>query len=198
MPDQLADRTLLADPRRPSLLHLAVQKDGDDGQAVRADLLVTDLPGEWTDNLVARAANAKSFEFLRRADGIILVVDGTVLMSASRHVELQRMRIFSERLAHDVWISRDTPFVLLVSKADEIEMQEPPDLRTLRDHISGLGFPVSVVIAAAFSRRPKEVKSGTGVFEAFDTILSHRVTRNLKEPSAEANGSDRSFQRFRG
>jgi hypothetical protein len=198
LPDQLADRTVFADPRRPGLLHLAVQKNGVDGQSVREDLLVTDLPGEWTENLVAHAANAKSFEFLRRADGIILVVDGTILMSDSRHVELQRMRNFSERLAREVGINRDTPFVLLVSKADEIGMQEPPDLRTLRDHISGLGFPVSVVIAAAFSRRPKEVKSGTGVFEAFDTILSHRVTKDRNETSAPENRSDRSFQRFRG
>ena len=108
------------------------------------------------------------------------------------------MRIFSERLAHDVGISRDTPCVLLVSKADEIGMQEPPDLGALRNHISGLGFPVSVVIASAFSRCPNEVKSGTGVFEAFSAILSHRVTEDREELPAPANGSGRSFQRFRG
>jgi len=198
LPDQLADRTVLSDPRQPSLLHLAVQKIDDDGQEVRTDMLVTDLPGEWTDNLVARAANAKSFEFLRRSDGIILVVDGVVLTSTTRHVEIQRMRNFSERLAHDVGISRDTPFVLLVSKADEIEMQEPPIVRDLRDHISALGFPVSVVIASAFSRRPQEVKSGTGVFEAFEAILSYRTTGNRNGLPAFANGSGRSFQRFRG
>jgi len=198
LPDHLVDRTVLADPRRPSLLHLAVQRPGNDGQAERTDLLVTDLPGEWTNLLVTRAANAKSFEFLQRADGIILVVDGQVLTSDSRHVELQRMRNFSERLANEVGISRDIPFVLMVSKGDEIGMTEPPDLRSLRDHIAGLGFNVSVIVASAFSRHPEKVKSGTGIFGAFETILSHGSTGGRKKVSDSVVVADRSFQKFRG
>lgn len=198
LPDHLVDRTTLTDPRRPSLLHLGIQRSGDDGQTVRNDLLITDLPGEWTNQLVSRAANARAFEFLRRADGIILVVDGTVLTSTSRHVELQRMRNFSERLASEVGIPRDIPFVLMVSKGDEIGMKEPSDLQSLRDHLATLGFPVSVVIASAFSRQPKKVKSGTGVFEAFERILSHDSMDETKQLPSAGAGDRRSFQRFRG
>lgn len=198
LPDHLVDRTVLSDPRQPSLLHLAVQRPRNDGETERTDLLVTDLPGEWTNLLVANAANAKSFEFLRRADGIILVVDGKLLTSQARHVELQRMRHFSERLANDVGISRDIPIILMVSKGDEIDMREPPDLRFLRDHIVGLGFRVSVVIASAFSLRPQEVKSGTGIFEAFETILLDRSPTQGKLSCGPAGAADRSFQNFRG
>lgn len=198
LPDHLVDRTVLSDPRQPSLLHLAVQRLGSNGEAERTDLLVTDLPGEWTNLLVTHAAIAKSFEFLRRADGIILVVDGKLLTSQSKHVELQRMRHFSERLANEVGISREIPVVLMVSKGDEIGMTEPPDLRFLRDHIAGLGFSVSVAIASAFSRQPQEVKSGTGIFEAFETILSHRSPTETKVYSDPAGAADRSFQNFRG
>lgn len=197
LPDQLADRTVLADPRQPSLLHIALQKEGQ-GREGRTDLLVTDLPGEWTDNLVARAANAKSFEFLRRADGIILVVDGIVLTSGGRHVELQRMRNFVERLAETVGISRDIPFMILVSKADEINMTPPALAHELKDYVSSFGFPASVVIASAFSRTPDQVKSGTGVFEAFERILSYAGGRKVSEPPAKSGNSLRAFERFRG
>ena len=198
LPDHLVDRTVLSDPRQPSLLHFAVQRPGSNGETERTDFLLTDLPGEWTNSLVARAANAKSFEFLRRADGIILVVDGKVLTSDARHVELQRMRNFTERLANDVGISRDIPFVLMVSKGDEIGMTEPSDLRPLRDHIAGLGFHVSVIVSSAFSRHPEKVKSGTGIFRAFETILSHKPTSDRKKISEPVVATDRSFQRFRG
>ena len=108
LPAQLADHTFLADPRQPSLLHLAIREAA--GERQRLDILLTDLPGEWTDNLVLRAANAGSFEFLQRADGIILVVDGTVLMSEQRHaIELQHMRQFvrtSRERGEAHWIFR--------------------------------------------------------------------------------------------
>lgn len=198
LPDHLVERTTLADPRSPSLLHLGMQKLVDHGEGERIDLLITDLPGEWTNQLVARAANGKAFEFLRRADGIILVVDGTVLNSDSRHAELQRMRNFSDRLANAVGIPRDIPFVLMVSKGDKIDMKEPEDLKSLHDHISGLGFPVSAVVVSAFSGRPEQVPSGTGVFDAFEQILLHRPTKENHQCPDAGGAGNRSFQRFRG
>lgn len=159
LPQQLADHTVLSDPRQPSLLHLAVCESNATSR--RIDLLLTDLPGEWTDNLVLHASYAQSFRFLQRADGIILVVDGTVLLSGQRHVELQRMRYFTQRLAHDVDVSRDTPFVILVSKSDEIGMQMPPAANELTQYVKDLGYPATAISAASFSRKPDEVKSGT-------------------------------------
>jgi Double-GTPase 2 len=198
LPSQLADHTVLSDPRQPSLLHLAIRESN--GERRRFDLLMTDLPGEWTDNLVLHATYAEAFRFLQRADGIILIVDGKQLMSDQhRHTELQRMRYFSERLAHDVNVSRDTPFVILVSKSDEIGMQMPPAANDLRDHVAGLGFPAKTISAAAFSRTPDTVKSGTGVFSAIETILSHPVATNSASSPVECLEPDaRIFRRFRG
>jgi len=162
------------------------------------DLLLTDLPGEWTDNLVLRASYAEAFRFLNRADGIILVVDGKQLMSDEhRHGELQRMRYFSDRLANDVNVSRDTPFVIVVSKSDEIGMQMPPAANDLRDHLVSLGFPATTISAAAFSRTPETVRNGTGVFDAIERILFHPVSSNgASRESLEPDA--RTFQRFRG
>src|SRR5690349_12991431 len=46
LPSQLVDHTSLADPRRPGLLHLALRQRS--GERKRYDLLLTDLPGEWS------------------------------------------------------------------------------------------------------------------------------------------------------
>ena len=196
LPNQLADHTVLTDPRQPSLLHLGLREPA--GERRRIDLLLTDLPGEWTDNLVLRASHAPSFSFLQRADGILLLVDGITLMSdALRHAELQRMRYFCERLAHDVNISRDTPFVIVVSKSDEIEMQMPPAATELCDFVAGLGFPATKLSAASFSRKPESFKSGTGVFTAIETVLAYRAQDGAIPPSGAPSG-ERAFSRFRG
>jgi GTPase SAR1 family protein len=196
LPAQLADHTVLTDPRQPSLLHLAVRESSGEGR--RLDLLLTDLPGEWTDNLVLRSANAPSFEFLRRADGIILVVDGTLLVSDGRHVELQRMRQFIERLAKEVKINVDTPFVVLVSKSDEIEMQMPPAALELKGHLESFGFAAITVSAAAFSRKPDKIKSGTGVFDAIEALVNQPTVQpaaGTENPAMTAGA--RTFDRFR-
>lgn len=196
LPAQIADHTILTDPRQPSLLHLAIRESS--GERRRLDLLLTDLPGEWTDNLVLRSANASSFEFLRRADGIILVVDGTLLLSDGRHVELQRMRQFIERLAKEVEIHPDTPFVVLVSKSDEIEMQMPPAALELKVHIESFGFTAITVSAAAFSRKPEKIKSGIGVFDAIEALVNQSPANSATDPeNLDITLGARTFDRFR-
>lgn len=197
LPVQLADHTVLSDPRQPSLLHMAIREVGAERR--RFDLLLTDLPGEWTENLVLRASHAQSFRFLQRADGIILLVDGIMLMSDDqRHAELQRMRYFSERLANEVEVSRDTPFVILVSKSDEIDMQMPHAANELCEYVAGLGFPVTTISASSFSRRPEAFKSGTGVFDAIEAVIFYQFSPKEPPPSAELDAGARAFQRFRG
>jgi GTPase SAR1 family protein len=194
LPSQLVGHTVLAHPRQPSLLHLAIQEKATNRR--RVDLLLTDLPGEWTDNLVLRAANSPSFEFLRRADGIIIVVDGKLLVSDQKFVEVQRIRQFIERLSTDVGIGRDVPFVLLISKSDEIAMQMPEGAIELKEYLESLGYRATAVSAAAFSRLPKEIRSGTGVFEAIETLInSEPIDQSGSIPPATS--TDRSFQRFK-
>jgi len=197
LPSQLVDHTILADPRQPSLLHLGIRESS--GERRKFDLLLTDLPGEWTDNLVERSSAAEAFRFLQRADGIILVVDGKqFLADATRHVELQRMRYFTERLANNVYVSMDTPIVILVSKSDEIDMQVPAAAITLYDHVRALGFHATVISASAFSRTPDKVKSGTGVFNAIETILLHQPVRDADASAQSYEPGTRTFSRFRG
>ena len=196
LPSQLVDHTVLRDKRQPSLLHLAMRQTKDERR--RFDLLLTDLPGEWTDRLALRASNADSFRFLRRADGIVIVVDGKLLISDQRHVEVQRMRYCAERIANDVKVAPDTPFVILVSKSDEIGMQMPPAADELRQHVQGLGFRATTILSAAISRTPNEVANGTGVFSAIETILSYSAPAPVLPPhEPERYPASRTFQGFR-
>lgn len=194
LPSQLVDHTVLAHPRQPSLLHLAILEKGANRR--RLDLLLTDLPGEWTDNLVLRAANAPSFDFLRRADGIIIVVDGKLLISDQRFMEIQRIRQFIERLSTDVGIGRDVPFVLFISKSDEIKMQMPEGAIELKEYLKSLGYRATCVSAAAFSRLPDDVKNGTGIFEAIETLIKSEPIGEVTS-APHVGSTDRSFQNFK-
>jgi hypothetical protein len=109
------------------------------------------------------------------------------------------MRYFTERLANDVNVSRDTPFVILVTKSDEIEMKMPPAASDLCDYVAGLGFPATKISAASFSRKPETFKSGTGVFSAIETVLSYQPSSNsAASESTTFEPGARTFRRFRG
>jgi len=196
LPEQMVDHTQLDDPRKPSLLHLCLRETGEERK--RIDLLLTDLPGEWTDNLVKRASAAQSFTFMPRADGVVLVVDGKMLLAdASRHTVTQEMSYFVDRLANVVKVNKEVPVVLLVSKADEIDSVIPAAAQDLAKESEGHGYRVTIISSAALSRSPEKVRNGTGVIEAIEAIIHNqpRAARELRIPS---HISERSFRRFRG
>src|SRR5581483_837792 len=130
----------------------------------RFEFLLTDLPGEWTRNLINNADNEKQFGFLRRADGIILVIDGPSIMAhTSRHAEVLRAKVLLSRLVNDVKVDLRTPLVLLVSKADKIEGAVPVDIETIKGLAQQLGFSPVVILASAFSEIPDRIPNGSGI-----------------------------------
>jgi hypothetical protein len=190
----MVDHTVLADPRQPGLLHLALREVANARE--RFDLLLTDLPGEWTEHLIHDASYAGRLEFLRRADGIVLVVDGPVMLSNARHVELQGMRHLGDRLVNEVGISKDTPVVVLISKGDEIDMKEPAAAKDLVDYLNSLGLSARLTLAAAVSRTPDTVANGSGVFDTINAVIT-AVARSDQTKTAPDGGGGRRFQTFR-
>ncbi|MEZ4447896.1 MAG: hypothetical protein R3B09_00365 [Nannocystaceae bacterium] len=169
LPDQLADHTSV-EARRPGFLHLALR---DTHRANKKyNLLLADLPGEWSKNLIDRAEAAARLRFLQRADGVIIVVDGTLLASrTTRHTEIQRSKLLLERLSTSVGVSTSVPLVLLVSKYDEIGNALPPIIHELAECATARGFHPTIVTCAAFSRAPAIVPNGHGVMEAIECVL---------------------------
>lgn len=166
LPEQFADHTQLADERRPGFLHLGIAKDDE-----RIDLLLSDLPGEWTTALINRAETAKRWDFLKRADGIIVVLDGVELIGRERFVHVTGAKHLLHRLRDTLQIPLDIPLVLLVSKADELGMKKPPVVAEIAQAASELGFAPKVIMCASFSRTPDTISSGTGVFDAVRHII---------------------------
>lgn len=196
LPEQLADHTHLADPRQPALLHLALREVGGGKRLI--DVMLTDLPGEWSEKLVDRADAADRFAFLHRADGIIVVIDGPLLSSGLRHSELLRNKHLLERLVEAVRVDTTTPLVLLVSKSDELGMMRPAAVDELEEHAKSLGFSPDVVLCAAFSRTPATVADGSGVFEALEKILNHAAAlRRETAPVLNGTAFGRAFLDFR-
>jgi len=167
LPEQLADHTSLADERRPGFLHLGIRKNDE-----RIELLLSDLPGEWTTSLINRAETAKRWDFLKRADGIIVMLDGTELIGADRFVHVTSAKHLFDRLKNTIGIPVDIPFVILVSKGDEIRMEEPEVLEEIKQSAIELGLAPKVILCASFSRTPEVIPNGVGVIDAVDHIIA--------------------------
>ena len=167
LPEELADHTHLIDDRRPGFLHLGIAKNDE-----RIDFLLSDLPGEWTTSLINRAETAKRWEFLKRADGIIVVLDAVELTGKDRFVHVTSTKHLLDRLRDTLQIAFDIPFVLLLSKVDELPVKQPQVLDEITQYALQVGFSPKVILCASFSRKPDIVPNGLGVFDALEHIIA--------------------------
>lgn len=197
---QLADKfmlhTQLGDARSPSFMNLAIKELR--AKKRRIELLLTDLPGEWTSSLVRRIETATRFSFFKRADGIIYAIDGPLLAEASsRHVEVHNAKLLLARLLHSPIVTSDTPLVLLLTKSDELNMVAPPATTQIVDEATKLGFKPKLILSSSFSRKPAIIESGTGVIEAISYIINHEtVPRIRKDDLRSIPSTNRMFGRF--
>lgn len=196
LPKQLADHTILTDPRTPAIMHLALREMTDDQR--RFDLLITDLPGEWSTDLVKDADTAPRFKFLQRADAIVVTLDGPMLNGPQRHVAVQNAKLLLTRLATTISVDTSTPLVLMVTKSDELAMAVPKIVEDVVKHATVLGFQPTVIPVAAISRTPDSVRSGTGVMEVVEFVLDRRGSRQAIPISGVRSPiSNRHFARIR-
>jgi len=193
LPDKIVDRTTLLDPRQPGFLHLIFKENsGNDG--IR-DLFFTDLPGEWTTNLVKRAAVAERFRFLSRADGVIIAVTAPQLLAPeSKNSQTQFARLLLQRLRDTVAMPTDIPLIFAITRCDMTGSVNPPAIYQIVDFARELGFSnASHVPVASFSDRPN-VPSGMGLASLLDAIFP---TSLIVAPECDSPDGTRMFNRFR-
>jgi hypothetical protein len=195
LPEELADHTVLQDPRQPGFLHLGFLRKGEP-----VDLFFSDVPGEWTTSLAKSAEMAHRWDFLRRADGIIIVVDGEELIGEDCYVHVTTAKHVLQRLKESVHIEATLPLVILVAKGDKLEMKQPPLLEEIIKCATGLGFHPKIVLCASFSRKPKVVESGAGVIDAIEYIVdpqySEEQLNQQKMQNSRSAGELRFFHFF--
>jgi hypothetical protein len=190
LPEKIVDHTILADPRQPSFLHLSLLQDS----AVR-DLFFTDLPGEWTTDLIKRADVADRFRFLKRADALIITLQASLFLGKeTRNSQTQSARILLQRLRDNVRIETNIPIILAITRCDITGATVPPAIYSVIDFASELGFGnVSHIPVASFSNRP-DVPSGMGVASLVDAVLSPTI--QSPSPFVSSFHESRMFARF--
>jgi hypothetical protein len=170
LPSQLTVHTELGDTRSAGFLHLRLAVSD---RSSATDLLFTDLPGEWTDELVDHG-RVERLNFLQRADVVWLMIDGRQLLAAeTRMWALHRARLLMQRLAPI--LGRDTPVFIVVSRRDVGE-QPTATVEALLKDARALGLSVSVTAIASFSEAGNIIP-GFGIAELVSSSVSATNTR---------------------
>ena len=183
----LTHHTELTDDRSASFLHLRLAPTSSTRS--HTDLLVSDLPGEWTTDLVSQG-RVDRFAFLHRADVIWLVVDGDKLRKPQdRHLVRHRLRLAAERAA--AFLSGNKPPLLLVVTRRDHGSLEDVDLAELRAIGEQAGFVADVVEVACFAHGDSDVKPGYGLAPLVARTVDCAPGMQVEPPEAL---SDATFQ----
>lgn len=194
LPDKIVDHTALLHPREPGFLHLTF-KETMPGERLR-DVLFSDLPGEWTTDLIKRAEVADRFRFLSRADSIVVTITAPQLLTPeTKNSQIQSARMLLQRLRNAVGIAKEIPIVFAITRCDLTGPVVPPAIYQIVEFAREIGFlNTSHMPVASFSER-SDVPSGMGIGALLGALLPID-TQNAKEGDYSHAGS-RMFTRFR-
>jgi len=177
LPAEFADHTRLGDPRAPAFMHIAFDEGEDSSK--RRELLFTDLPGEWTSDLIDRAETASRFEFLSRADAVVVVLNGPRLADTeTRQQEIMQTEHLLQRLVEAIKLPLTTPVVFVVSKCDELTVSTADFTAQLQQRAVNYGFRCVVIETAAISRDPNQMANGHGICDLLQVILQPPLPQN--------------------
>ena len=166
--------------REAGFMHLDL-KEVDTGLVHR--LLMSDIPGEWTDKLIGSASASDPLTFVRRSDHILLLIDGNKLHGAARNREVERNRLLLDRLAKTIEAS-NVPMLLLATYEDEMHDTELPGLEQIAEEARNLGFSVGTRRICTYSVT-KEMNMGHGIAN----VLKHILKTSSLATAAPAAGS---------
>lgn len=164
---QLTVRTELADDRQAGFLHFKLRRAAD-GRLL--NVLLPDLPGEWSTSLIDKA-DSERFEFIKSAAVIWIMVDGRDFVDVKkRNYAIHRTELLITRLAEIVPPS-STRLILVPSWRDIGAFP-----RTAFDQVeaeaASHGFSLNLSPIASFSEN-NLVPPGEGVAELLDITLNH-------------------------
>ena len=164
-PEQFTAHTELEDERIPGFLHLRLMPTG---RNETVDMLLPDLPGEWTTALID-SNRVDRFEFLKRADVVWLMVNGAQLLeSTTRQFVLHRTRLLIQRLGE--LLEPASRVILVVTRRDQGEPSQAT-LDGLREEARARGLRPEVVMIASFSDT-NTVAPGCGIDELIATTTA--------------------------
>ncbi len=189
-PDQMTIHTELTDVRQAGFLHLRLRRDAD---GRKFDLLMPDLPGEWSRTLLSNG-EADRFGFLKGAEVIWFMVDGRQFVDENtRQLAIYQITHLIERIAPLLPIPRPRT-ILVASWRDKGEF---PTAALERVQLYGkrLNFMIEFASIASFSDND-DVSPGIGLAELIATTLTTSVVRLNPWPVEESSHPTRAFFHF--
>jgi hypothetical protein len=172
IPDEMTIHTELADERTPGFLHLRLKRIVD---RKVLDLLMPDLPGEWSDALIDHK-RIDRLSFLKSSDVLWVTVDGADLVQARQQV-LHRTQLLFQRIKK--FLGDQSPKILLVISHLDRGEPEVRSVKALHDEADRLGLQLLITNVASFSD-VDAVSPGTGLLEllarTFDKATSEETT----------------------
>jgi len=193
IPDQIVDHTILGSHRAPAFLHLAIQEDN----GARHELILPDLPGEWTSGLLSDAAARNRFEFLHRSDMVLITLEASLFADRlTRHNALTDARQLFTRLSDDIQLSTDIPLIIAVTKCDKTSGKAPSEIQQVIREANNYGYDATMISTAAFPDDGSGVQPGFGI----DCLLKQLTSPTIVgwNWSTETDGTGRSFLAVRG
>lgn len=157
-PKQMTARTELSDDRSAGFLHFKLNRKSD---CTRLHLLIPDLPGEWSTDLINNNRTDR-LRFLRAADAIWVMVNGQTLIEKGQRLgTIHRTNLLIDRIAE--FFSPDVPTtVRLVVTHLDLGKPDEESLQKIRKHAAKNGIDLSISHIASFSQTD-ETPPGEGI-----------------------------------
>lgn len=178
-PDRMTERTVVGEERGGGFLHLDLVRSAS---KQRLRLLMSDLPGEWTKDLINHERFGYRLGFLGRSDAVVIMIDGEQLTGPARHVETDRAQILIDRVAALLG-DRRPPLQLVATRADKIGEVPPATLTDLANYAATKGFTCGVHSICTFSQDPATA-CGLGVLELFEACVAP-VKGSIESPAGQ-------------
>lgn len=190
-PEQITVHTTLSNDREAGFLHVRLRRDVDDRIF---DMLLPDLPGEWSRALIDRN-DTDRFEFLGSSSVIWIMVDGRQFGDVGRVAHARyRARLLMERLATLLKDARPT-LIIVPTWQDKVEFPQA-EAETLVECGRTFGFEVDVAPIASFSWND-DIEPGRGVAELFRKSLVAGPPPPEFWPQTETGPDDRKLASYR-
>lgn len=190
-PEQITAHTALSNDREAGFLHLKIRRNSD---SQLFDLLLPDLPGEWSKELID-LSNMERLGFLRSSSVIWLMVDGRQFATASSVAYARyRARMLLERLS--TLLGEHKPRVIVVPTWQDAGQFPDAEAKQMVDRGAQLGFKVEMAPIASFSWNDA-ISPGEGVAKLI--VRSITAPAHLPEfwPVTPARPGERAIAAFR-
>jgi hypothetical protein len=156
-PEQMTAHTELGADRSAGFLHLKLVRNVD---GTRVNLLIPDLPGEWSTTLID-SNRVDRLGFLRSAHEVWMMVDGRSLADKSqRRNAIHRANVLVDRIV-DLCGASVPRLRLVVTRLDQGNPVETT-LQELRDHAAQRGVELAISHIASFSNS-EGTPAGAGI-----------------------------------